>query len=357
MDEPNNTNPSLQNNNTNNPMNDVNARHDAIKEKQKKYHGKYFVIIILITLSIEYYVFVFHMCLGNINNVPFTFLIVILILFHICVSMMMWAYYTVMKTSPGEIPLYWGFYIGDDDYKRKRYCLISNAYKPERSHHCSVCNTCVLNMDHHCPWVDNCIGFYNRKFFMQLLFYVCLLTIYVDISMAYFAYLIVRDIFRMKLAYNNSIHAALILSGYSLVFGFSIIITRFFNFHINLVLTNSTTIESLDKEHKEENRRFCLSQKENWEQVFGSSVLLWFIPMDLEKGRPVGDGLTWPIREVDEAHNLQNNNIAPNAISNLVQQQEQNNNESNKQNIEMRNMANYNTNFASTSPMSPQGGI
>ena len=38
MDEPNNTNPSLQNNNnTNNQINDVNARHDAIKEKQKKY--------------------------------------------------------------------------------------------------------------------------------------------------------------------------------------------------------------------------------------------------------------------------------------------------------------------------------
>ena len=81
--------------------------------------------------------------------------------------------------------------------------------------------------------------------------------------------------------------------------------------------------------------------------------------MDLEKGRPVGDGLTWPIREEDDTHNLQNNNVAPNAISNSVQQQEPNNNveQSNKQNIEMRNMANYNTNFASTSPMSPQGGI
>ena len=40
--------------------------------------------------------------------------------------------------------------------------------------HCSACNRCVLNMDHHCPWINNCVGFYNRKFFMQMLFYVIL---------------------------------------------------------------------------------------------------------------------------------------------------------------------------------------
>ena len=98
------------------------------------------------------------------------------------------AFVSTMTTNPGEIPLYWGFYIGDDDYKRKRYCLICNAFKPERSHHCSVCNKCVLNMDHHCPWVDNCIGFYNRKHFMQLLIYAVILTIYVDVSEFYFIF-------------------------------------------------------------------------------------------------------------------------------------------------------------------------
>ena len=115
-----------------------------------------------------------------------------------------------MKTRPGDILLYWGFYIRDDYIKRKRYCLICNAFKPERSHHCSVCNSCVLNMDHHCPWVDNCIGFYNRKFFMQLLFYVFCITFFIDFSVGCFVYEIISDIVNKRLKYSHVSHSGII---------------------------------------------------------------------------------------------------------------------------------------------------
>jgi len=154
-----------------------------------------------------------------------------------------------MITHPGEIPLYWGFYIGDEDYKRKRYCLICNAFKPERSHHCSVCNICVLNMDHHCPWVDNCIGFYNRKYFMQLLFYLCLLTLFIVSSLGFDIYNLIVTIINMKLKYGDSFRAATILIAYGINLVLSILISMFLKFHVLLVLNNSTTIESLDKEH------------------------------------------------------------------------------------------------------------
>jgi len=157
-----------------------------------------------------------------------------------------------MNTHPGEIPLYWGFYIGDEDYKRKRYCLICNAFKPERSHHCSVCNICVLNMDHHCPWVDNCIGFYNRKYFMQLLFYLCMLCLFIDISAGYDVYIIIKEIINLKFKYNTHFRAAGVLIAYGVIITLTFLITMFFKFHVELVLKNSTTIESLDKEHKEE---------------------------------------------------------------------------------------------------------
>lgn len=84
---------------------------------------------------------------------------------------MLWSFFTTVFTDPGQVPLYWGFYLDAPEHKNRRFCLICHIFKPERCHHCSACNRCVLNMDHHCPWIVNCVGFYNRKFFILTLSY------------------------------------------------------------------------------------------------------------------------------------------------------------------------------------------
>lgn len=86
--------------------------------------------------------------------------------------MFWWCYLKTAMTDPGQIPLYWGFKKGDSSDTRKRYCVICNVFKPDRTHHCSTCNVCVLNMDHHCPWLNSCIGFWNRKSFILMLCYL-----------------------------------------------------------------------------------------------------------------------------------------------------------------------------------------
>ena len=114
-------------------------------------------------------------------------------------------------------------------------------------------------MDHHCPWVNNCIGFYNRKFFMQLLFYVFLMTWYVNITLFADMYSISLDIYKERLNYKNMPRAAMLLIGYSMIATLSILITLFFKFHVKLVTINTTTIESLDKANVESNKKVCFS--------------------------------------------------------------------------------------------------
>jgi palmitoyltransferase len=111
-------------------------------------------------------------------------------------------------------------------------------------------------MDHHCPWINNCIGFWNRKYFLLLLIYVLLTTYYVAITMCYEFLLTVKwelDAFYFsKTARDRELlfRSLFIQISYILTCIVAVLMTMFLRFHIQLATTNKTTIENLDKKGK-----------------------------------------------------------------------------------------------------------
>ena len=178
-------------------------------------------------------------------------------------------------------------------------CQPCNIIKPERAHHCSVCNRCVLNMDHHCPWVNNCIGFCNRKYFVQLIFYSLITTIYFittsvyDVVMAFkwqinaFSKQGIRS-FSNEKAFNSLLIQFCFLLG---VISF-LLVAVFALKHFVMIDRNSTSIQEMENQNKIEVANvYDLGRLANWQQVMGTDYKFWFIPIQSED--MIGDGISW----------------------------------------------------------------
>lgn len=173
---------------------------------------------------------------------------IIIFIFHFSMIMLLWCLFTTHSADPGQVPLYWGFFLGDSDSKRRRYCLMCNVFKPDRCHHCSLCNRCVLNMDHHCPWINACIGYFNRKYFIQMLFYLIFTLYFILLANSKFTFEIIYKIIKNKISIKNDLtRDLLVLLIYFSDLGMSVVLTLFFRFHLTLVFENKTTIETIDK--------------------------------------------------------------------------------------------------------------
>lgn len=258
--------------------------------------GNFFVIFVLLVISFIYSN-VFRLYWPRRAGILYLELAVQVFLssFHLSLFLLLWSFFKAMLTDPGIVPPLWGFYMGDSENKRRRYCLMCHVFKPERCHHCSACNRCVLNMDHHCrkiqlAWINNCVGFYNRKFFILLLVYV-LISLY----QAFIALVwpVKEKIFELVKSRSLESYDDLVLFGaFTLNFLLTVMITMFFKFHVRLILTNSTTIENMDKKNAPKDT-YNKGTANNWFQVFGKNKWLWMLPMTGVSGKPIGDGVIW----------------------------------------------------------------
>ena len=150
-------------------------------------------------------------------------------------------------------------------------------------------------MDHHCPWINSCIGFYNRKFFIQMVFYLIVTIFSTLIANGYSTYEIIKTTignrnFEFDLKFTWKVLYTLVYI-IDLVMGF--ILTQFFKFHIKLILENKTTIETLDHKGKEFQSKYDKGKWNNWYEVMGITEWLWFIPLKIYQGKPKGNGIDW----------------------------------------------------------------
>jgi palmitoyltransferase len=160
-----------------------------------------------------------------------------------------------------------------------RICHKCVARKPDRAHHCSICKRCVLKMDHHCPWVNNCVGFYNYKYFMLFLIYVVLgCTFFCVTSFSTFV-----RVFSVNAPQHLPTWSDINLIWiYFVSFFFGFALVFFTLYHMKLVFDNTSTIESMEKlrrfQQRHQRNPYDLGFVENFKAVFGRDWKYWFLP-------------------------------------------------------------------------------
>lgn len=271
--------------------------------------GGCFLFAVIFLMFFLYFGYLTILLLPLLHESWSIFSVGLFVLFHVLFCLQLAAFFKAVCTDPGQVPPHWGFYMGDES-KRRRYCKVCNVWKPDRTHHCSACGRCVLNMDHHCPWINNCVGFFNRRFFLQLLLYAlaCLTIVFIHT----FHHIFVSSFYGLAervggpppgrtlrpgeyspsaFKVTEYIYSCLILF-LSMLLIFALV--PFTRFHLNLVLRNSSTIENMDQSNFDRNR-YDLGVGRNIEQVFGSNPCCWLLPTHAAGNRPVGDGVRWSL--------------------------------------------------------------
>uniref|UniRef100_A0A914XE78 Palmitoyltransferase n=1 Tax=Plectus sambesii TaxID=2011161 RepID=A0A914XE78_9BILA len=161
-------------------------------------------------------------------------------------------------------------------------CGRCDAYRPPRAHHCRICRRCVRKMDHHCPWVNNCVGEFNQKYFIQFLIYVGLSAAYaVGLVVAAWAWHDEKGPTGAKGPYGQNVHHAKVLHTIflcieSALFGMFVFAVSCDQFQA--ICNDETAVEAVQRRGSNRKSR-TKSKRALMKEVCGPGpVLIWLLP-------------------------------------------------------------------------------
>jgi len=218
------------------------------------------------------------------------------IAFHVIFGLGVISFVRAISTDPGKIPDAW--IVGSEDAESasffpqlqtlevkhdgtRRICRKSkpNMYKPDRAHFCKMLSRCVLKMDHFCPWLNNCIGFYNHKYFYLFVFYMMTLTCFMLGTMTP---AFVHDITAPEGSDVDFAKEFRVTLTYLVLCLLAIGLICFWGFHTYLLINNYTTIEFLEKRGcnppADHINRYDVGVWGNVTSVLGANPLVWLLP-------------------------------------------------------------------------------
>mmetsp|Transcript_16849 Transcript_16849/g.25340 ORF Transcript_16849/g.25340 Transcript_16849/m.25340 type:complete len:331 (-) Transcript_16849:55-1047(-) len=161
-------------------------------------------------------------------------------------------------------------------YKLCRHC---RCVKPPRAHHDSITGKCVYEMDHFCPWMNNCIGYYNYKYFVLFMAYLFVGCVYILVVCSSWVLELTPAQRRQALYGGIDVDEAVILT-FTVALSAALAVGILLGWHIYLILTNQTTIEFyINYENRSAARSsgilyknpFDLGWRKNIKRVFGNS--------------------------------------------------------------------------------------
>jgi len=232
------------------------------------------------------------------------------IVFNCIFAVGMVSFLRAIFTDPGRIPDAW--IVGAEDSEAgtflpqlqalevkhdgtRRICRKSkpNVYKPDRAHFCKMLGRCVLKMDHFCPWLNNCIGFYNHKYFYLFIFYMATLCVFMLAAMTP---VFVHDVSAMDAVEIDFTKEFRVTLTYLVLCLLSVGLICFWSFHTYLLAFNYTTIEFLEKRGcsppPDHINRYDVGIWGNIAGVLGSNMLFWLFPC---RCSCEGDGLSYKL--------------------------------------------------------------